>query len=206
MNKNIKIALGVSAALVSAATLAGPSMQVLAPVSIPQSIANNVAPSSVVTAPHATAAGSTAGTALGLQFSTQGNLNNAGSLQHAAPLALSTGVSILGTNSVTGAAAGANATVGGLTANTGAGISNIAQSSGTNNSQTGLAVNTAALSDIQNAAQSTSGGQLLINSGTAAASNAVGQVHSQSIVTSSQLNAGYQPPEAAVVGGTAVAP
>ena len=136
MNKNTKIALGVSAALVSVAALAGPTSQPIISQSIPT---NQIAAISSLVSPvaHITTAGSAQGSALGLQFNSHGNLNNAGTIAHQAPLAMSTGVSILGQNSVTGAAAGANATVGGLTANTGAGISNIAQSSGTNNSQTG---------------------------------------------------------------------
>jgi len=197
VSKIFKIALGVSAALVSIPILAGPSSQPILLQSIPT---NQLASAKLIpTVAHVTITNSATGSVLGLQFNSAGNLNNAGTIQHAAPVALSTGVSILNQSSITGAAAGANATVSGLVANNGAGLSSIEQSSGTNNSQTGLAVNTAATSSIHNAAQSSSSSQLLINSGTGAASNATGAVYSQSIVTASQLNAGYVAPQVAVV-------
>jgi len=129
-----------------------------------------------------------------LTFNGAGNLQNMISVQNAAPIALSTGVSILGTNSATGSAVGANATVAALTNNAGNGISNIQQTSGTNNDQTGLAANTAAKSNIQNSASSASGGQLNINAGDGLNSNAVGSLTSTSIVTASQLNAGFKVP------------
>ena len=129
-----------------------------------------------------------------LTFNGAGNLQNMISVQNAAPIALSTGVSILGTNSATGSAVGANATVAALTNNAGNGISNIQQNSGTNNDQTGLGVNTAAKSNIQNSASSASGGQLNINAGDGLNSNAIGSLTSTSIVTASQLNAGFKAP------------
>jgi hypothetical protein len=137
-----------------------------------------------------------------LTFNGAGNLQNMMSVQNAAPIALSTGVSILGTNSATGSAVGANATVAALTNNAGNGISNIQQTSGTNNDQTGLAANTAAKSNIQNSASSASGGQLNINAGDGLNSNAVGSLTSTSIVTASQLSAGFKAP---VVPATMVA-
>jgi len=129
-----------------------------------------------------------------LTFNGAGNLQNMISVQNAAPIALSTGVSILGTNSATGSAVGANATVAALTTNAGNGISNMQQNSGTNNDLTGLAANTAATRGIQNSASSASGGQLNINAGDGLNSNAIGSLTSTSIVTASQLNAGFKAP------------
>jgi len=128
----------------------------------------------------------------------------------ATPLALQTGVSISGTNKAKGSAIGAGATASAFTANTGAGLSTIDLSSGTNNSQTGLAVNTAATKAIANQASSLSGGQILFQAGSGAASTAKASIKSTSLVTATQFGAGFHAPTAATsdtyLPGVVVAP